>query len=168
MILMEVNHMQYPKVEETAVVFLPDMLPQVRAVAKRGLSDDEIAVQFGVSPTLLQKWKQAYPDFAQAIKDGRSQAVGEVVMALHKRATGYTYREDALTRSGTIKRLRRHAPPDVPAIKYYLNNRDPTRWRETARVEHTGGPVGTPPVKIETRNELLMSIVKMIPSKPDN
>ena len=167
MILMEVKHMRYPKVEETAVVFLPDMLPQVRAVARRGLSDDEIAVQFGVSPHLFQKWKDAYPDFAQAIKDGRSHAVGDVVMALHKRATGYNYTEEALTRSGSIKKLKRHALPDVPAIKYYLNNRDPLRWRETARVEHTGGPAGTPPVKIETRNELIMSIVKMIPSKPD-
>ncbi len=35
--------------------------------------DDELAGCFGVSPTIIERWRQAYPDFKNAISAGRAE-----------------------------------------------------------------------------------------------
>jgi hypothetical protein len=141
----------------------------------QGLSDDEMASLFGIKPELMQKWKSFYPSFKQAIEEGRTQADAAVVVALFKRATGYSHPEEKqfviegdLVTHDTIK----HYPPDYSSIKLWLTNRKREHWKD--RVEHRVGgssgsgnddaPIG---VRDETKLELMSSILSLIRAKPD-
>lgn len=156
-------------IDGNSSVFLPDCLAQVKAVAWRGLSDDEIAANFGVDKDLFQNWKKMYPSFREAIEHGRTHADAEVVAGLYKRAIGYDYREDALDKRGDVHRLRRHAPPDVSAQKFWLTNRQREHWSDRHSLDGGGSRGGgTKPVAVATKAELIGKIFDMMPVQPDN
>lgn len=157
--------------ESSSTIFLPDHLAQVKAIAWRGLSDDEIAANFGVDKDLFQKWKKHYPSFREAITKGRTHADMKVVESLYKRATGYDYTEEGLTRDGDVVTLKRHAIPDIPGIKYWLNNRDKENWSERHSIDGGGTRGGgTKPVGVEVKSkaDLIMSILDKIEPQNDN
>lgn len=159
--------------EEAALatsVFLPGMLPQVRAIAWRGATDTEIAQTFGVSPTLLEKWKLQYPSFRDAIENGRTHADSMVVESLFKECVGYDYHEQMVAgRNATIKEIRRRARPNGDLIKFWLTNRQREYW--SSRTSLDGGSSGdrsnggTKP--IESRVDLINSILNLVQPKPD-
>lgn len=153
------------------VVFLPDCLEQVKAVAMRGVSDEEMAAVFGISKKLIKKWKDFYPNFEKAIEEGRTLADIEVVEALHKKAVGYEYDTDIVvkTRQGSdIHTVTKVVEPDTSAIKYWLSNRQPKHWSERQQV-NVGGQKGTPPISMQTETKLqvMSSILNLIQPKPD-
>lgn len=155
-------------------VFLPDHLDQVRAIAMHGCTDDEMAATFGIPARLLQKWKAFYPSFKEAIDKGRTLPDAMVVAALHKKAIGYSRDKDVAFPGGrgrepVVLTVTEHFEPDTPAIKYWLNNRQPDRWRDSSHVAATGGRKGDAPIgmKDETKHELMSSILGLIRPKPD-
>lgn len=157
------------KITHGGAVFLPDMEQQVKMIAMRGASDDEIADTFGVSREMFQKWRAAYPKFNDAVDKGRSVADANVMYALYRNATGFHYEEDAATAKGGIVRLERYARPETSAQQYWLNNRKPDEWGSTTRL--TGGrkngedlPIG---MKVESREEIIAAIVSLVYPKPD-
>lgn len=154
------------KVHKTGV-FLPDCEAQVKLIAMQGATDDEIAERFGVDKDLFQKWKKAYPSFAKSIKDGRADPDIEVTQSLFKRAVGYEFKEDGLTRTGRVTPLRKHLPGDVGAIRLWLTNRQADKWREKSTTAIEGGPKGSPPVNIESRDQLIAGILALVHPKPD-
>jgi hypothetical protein len=105
-------------------------------------TEKEIANFFEVSERAFEKWKKKWPELVQAIARGKDIADEEVVIALRDRAIGYSHPEDKifLGKNGkpvvvpTIK----HYPPETDAIKLYLGNRHPDKWRDKVGVELTG------------------------------
>lgn len=151
-------------------LFLPDYLPQVRAIAWRGATDDEIADTFGVDPGLLEKWKLNYPSFREAIENGRTHADAQVVESLFKECIGYDYEEDGLTRTGSIKRLKRRARPSADLIKFWLTNRQKEWWSQRQSVDGGSSNVrggGVVPVKTETRADIISNILSLVKPKED-
>lgn len=154
--------------------FLPEYPDVVRAIAMQGVTDDELASSFGLNPQIIRSWRKLYPDFDDAIREGRTIADLQVIEALHKKAIGHTYQTDVVIRDGkgyAIETMDKHEPPETNAIKYWLSNRDPERWNRTAlHIQHTGKK-GEPPiahgVKQETKLELMSSILSLIQPKPD-
>lgn len=152
-------------------VFLPDKLALVRMIAMRGASDDEIADTFGVSRETFAKWRRAYPTMNEALEKGRLSVDADIVESLYKQATGYHYEEDAPTKNGLV-RVERYRVPDIGAIKYWLDNRQPDHWGSSSTTRLVGakkpdgsdGPIG---VKVETRNEIIDAIMGLITPKPD-
>jgi hypothetical protein len=123
-------------------MFLPDCLAEVRAIARRGCSDHEIAQTFGVPTALMDKWTKAYPSFREAIDEGRTNADALVVESMFKRATGMTVTDTDThtTKLGTKKVTRtksntRQLPPDVDAGKFWLTNRQREHWKHRQSVE---------------------------------
>lgn len=136
----------------------------------RGATDDEIARTFGVSPGTFGAWRKAYPSFEKALDQGRLSVDADVVVSLYRQTQGYEYEEEvAAGKEGRVVTLKKYFKPDTRACEYWLNNRQPENWG--SRTTITGGrkdgaelPIG---VKVETRNELIDSILALIPSKPD-
>lgn len=153
-------------------IFLPDMLPQVKAIAWRGLTDDEIAHTFGVDPELLAKWKSTYPSFREAIENGRTHADCQVVESLFKECVGYEYTEEvAAGKNGTIKSLRKRARPNGDLIKFWLKNRQREFWSERTSIDggssgERGG--GVKPIEMRSRSDIIDSILKLVQPKPDD
>ena len=156
------------KITHGGSVFLPDLEQQVKMIAMRGASDDEIADTFGVSREMFQKWRQAYPKFNDAVDKGRSVADANVMYALYRNAVGFHYEEDATTKDSVV-RIERYAKPDTSAQQYWLNNRKPDEWG--TKTSLTGGrkngedlPLG---MKIESREEIIAAIVSLVHPKAD-
>lgn len=152
-----------------AASFAPDHLDLVRMIAMRGADDADMARCFGVTPAVWKAWRDTYPSLNDALDKGRMAPDAEVVVSLYKRATGYDYVEDAAVggRDPTVMEVRRHAPPDVGAIRLWITNRQPSNWVDKSRSEHTGaggGPIG---LKAESRNDIIDAILGLIVPKAD-
>lgn len=155
--------------DKGGAIFLPDHEQQVRMIAMRGATDDEIADTFGVSREMFQRWRKTYPSFEKAIDQGRSKVDADMVYALYRNGTGFTYEEETTAgKDGHVVKIKRYARPDTSAIKYWLENRQPENWATTTRL--TGakkGETNPNPLAVETRNDIIASIVALIAPKPD-
>ena len=107
--------------------------------ARDGLTDEQIAAKFGVTPKTFYNWQDKHRDFAEAVKRGKAPVDTEVENALLKRALGYDYTETHTTiirtKDGdrtTIKRIDRHVSADVGAAAFWLKNRKRKKWGDAA------------------------------------
>lgn len=120
-----------------------------------GFTVERLADVFGISWRVLRVWLRRHPELAEAIQRGRdSFDLGIVEGCLIRRVQGYNLVEVTEERVPTgkkitefdfitgeeievseyamvpIKRVYKHLPPDVSAIKMWLGCRAPGRWQE--------------------------------------
>ncbi len=111
---------------------------QARKLCLMGYTDVELAEFFGVCERTLNNWKKEHPAFLQSLKDGKENADAEVTVGLYERAKGYQHVETKVFNNNgeivTYDVVKKY-PPDPLAIKYWLNNRQPKRWREKVEQE---------------------------------
>ena len=101
---------------------------QVFEMALLGLSDSQMANIIGITEQTLNNWKTEHPMFFESLTQGKENADGKVAKAMYKRALGLTIIEEALTKDGQIVQLRKELPPDTPAAKHWLANRQRKLW----------------------------------------
>lgn len=101
---------------------------QVFEMALLGLSDSQMANIIGITEQTLNNWKTEHPMFFESLTQGKEDADGKVAKAMYKRALGLTIIEEALTKDGQIVQLRKELPPDTPAAKHWLANRQRKLW----------------------------------------
>lgn len=120
----------------------PSMNEQARKLALLGLTDEEMAVFFGVTERTFNNWKSEFPAFFQSVNEGKVQADAEVAASLYRRAIGeVTFVERRVkTKDGDyeIVRLSQSVPADPGAAKLWLTNRQPGKWREKTEVALNG------------------------------
>ncbi|WP_166083112.1 helix-turn-helix domain-containing protein [Erysipelothrix anatis] len=108
----------------------------------RKLTNEQIAVNIGISPKTLYSWMNTYPEIREAVSRGKEVVVSEVEHALLKRAKGYTETVEKVKvlNDGGIIRYKEdvHYPPDTTAAIFALKNMDPTNWRDKHELEHSG------------------------------
>lgn len=147
----------------------PSMEQVVRRIAAKGATDDEFEAMYGLPRGTLDHWKRGYKGFAKALEEGRSKADGDVLYALYRNAVGYEYHEEQAVggKYPEVLEVKRKYHGQFSAQKYWLNNRQPEVWKSRERHEHAGDPDSPIGLKIETRNDLIDSIVALVASKPD-
>lgn len=119
-----------------------DGLLLLRAWARDGMTDEEIAAKCGCSRSTLSEWKKRFPDISDALKKGKEVVDILVENALIKRALGYSYEETMVEESddGCKRRVtKKFIPPDVTAQIYWLKNRRPDLWRDRPEVPVDSG-----------------------------
>lgn len=140
-------------------------LKLVYAMKRRGLSDEEIAVNFGIAYSTFKEYKKKYPELSAALGAGAHEAVLYVENALFEKSVGFErvlkkpmkvkeviYDETTGRRQKEIERIEYgeeevFIPPETNAAKFFLLNRAPDRWsehREPMREENEGGIVFIP------------------------
>jgi transposase len=62
-------------------------------MARAGLIDEEIAKELKIAVSTLYLWQKKYPEFSEALKEGKKVADDKVEQALFRRAVGYEYVE---------------------------------------------------------------------------
>lgn len=72
----------------------PDGLLKLKAWARDGLTDEQIAKNMDIDTATLYRWKKKYCEICEALKRGKEVVDVEVENALLKRAIGYRYTED--------------------------------------------------------------------------
>jgi hypothetical protein len=97
----------------------------------------------------IKVWlRAANPEFFAAVRLGKQIADDRAEQALYERAVGYDY-DDGITSKG--KPIIRHMPPDVGALRTWLYNRRPDRWRDKIEVTQTGTLSDLPSIEIKKR-----------------
>ena len=117
---------------------------QSRKLCLMGYTDKQLADFFEVSESTINKWKLDHPSFSESLKSGKVIADANVTASLYDRATGYSHIETKVfCNQGeiTTHAVSKIYPPDPLSIKYWLNNRQPERWREKVEVEQSGSNI---------------------------
>lgn len=115
--------------------------------ARNGLSDKQIFSNLGISHNCYYRYRNQYPEFEAAIRRGKKPVDVAVENQLLKVCMGYEYEEktteyekgaDGKPAAKKTKVVKKHVQPDTTAIKFWLTNRDPEKWRDKKGVELTG------------------------------
>lgn len=114
---------KWPEVEER--------LDDVRQWAKAGATNREIAAALGIADSVFYQYQTDFPEFSDAIREGRMSGAAEVKTALLRLAVGYEATdtetrvepgEDGKMHPVASKIFKRQVPPDLRAIEAYLRN----------------------------------------------
>jgi len=116
---------------------IKDKLELVEGWKRDGLTDEQIAHNLGVSKHSLIKWKKEKPDFSDAIKKGKEVSDYELENALHKRATGYYYKEETVTNKGDVVEIEKYEHANPTSLIFALKNRLPAKYRDKVEQEIT-------------------------------
>lgn len=117
--------------------FKPEYCRIAKAMSRFGAIDSDLAEEFKVSVRTIQYWKVKHPTFAAALRQSKKIANKRVRRSLYERATGYDHEETKVfCNDGRIitKTVTKHHPPEVNAIKMWLYNREPDKWRDTKHI----------------------------------
>lgn len=130
--------------ESIAIISAKDWIDENHLIllegwARDGYSYIDIANKIGISNSTLIKWREKYPEIAEALKNGREIVDYKVENALLKSALGYITKESKVTvlmRGGkviekTTETLTKEQAPNVLAIQTWLYNRLPDKWKNT-------------------------------------
>lgn len=106
----------------------------------RGLTDEQIASNMGISVASLYNWKRDHLEILEALKTGKDEADIQIENALFQSAMGYDYEEiteelryDKKTHEYKMvvtKRQLKHQPPSNTAQIFWLKNRRAEQWRD--------------------------------------
>ena len=114
---------------------------QAIKLCKKGFIDPEIADFFDIALSTLSLWKNAHPEFMDALKSGKRHSDDKVVDALYNRALGYEVTETKEETGDAGKKstlITKKVAGDVGAMCFWLKNRQPTEWRDKQEPEGTG------------------------------
>lgn len=133
------------------------------ACSEGGFTDVKLAKLFKVSKSTINTWKKEHPKFLDSIQKGREDwDTVKIERALIKLALGSRFTETTKEPGKVVtvdpdtgekkeesklvvtKKVRKLIVPNDRAIRFWLKNRQPERWRDTQAVEVTGkdgGPI---------------------------
>jgi len=119
----------------------PRLALKIFALARKGLTDKEIAEVFDLDEQTITNWKKS-PQFFGSIKKAKRGADVLVERSLFERAIGYSHPEEKIMQyEGQVitHETTRQYPPDTVAAIFWLKNRKPREWRDKQEIEHSGG-----------------------------
>jgi hypothetical protein len=117
----------------------PIFAGHARRLCMLGATMQELADYFGVARCTIATWSAQYPDFGQAVNEGRLTADSVLAERLYEKAKGYEVQTERLVQiDGEWKPVTytRRMPPDTQALTFWLRNRRPQNWRETVEHRH--------------------------------
>lgn len=121
-------------------------LTRLKAWARDGLTDEEIATKMGIRASTLYEWKKKYPEISEALSKNKIIYDAEVEEALHRNTTGYWTEETIIEISKdpdgkkrrTVRKIKKWVPGSSVAQFFWLKNRRPDKWRDKHEVELSG------------------------------
>ena len=118
--------------------YKPEYAEQAYKFCLLGADDPRMAQLFDVSIATISNWKNDYPEFLEAIKEGKDIADANVGKSLYQRACGYSHPEvevKVIDGQVVMVDLIKHYPPDTGAAMAWLKNRQPKLWRDRKEVD---------------------------------
>ena len=116
--------------------YRPEFAEEARKLALAGATDKEMAWHFEVPLATLHDWLASVPEFAQAVRYGRTLGDADVVDRFRQLAMG-CFPEVVTRPVGADKEpltYIRHRPPNRAARNFWLENRLPDECRHKAEI----------------------------------
>ena len=127
-------------------------ITQVEKLIREGWSNKKIADFLQIEEITWIEWKKKQPALSK-LMDWRAKGDHLVEHSLLEVATGYSHPEEKvfLGPGGSVvtHETRKHYPPSVPAIQFWLTNRRRADWSVQQRMELTGKGGG--PIEVHTK-----------------
>lgn len=127
----------------------PEALARLADWALAGYSDRMLAHEMGVSVRTLRTWMGKNAKLENAVALARERLDAEAERALHRRAVGYLTCETRTTSGGRTDGsevvTEKFVPPDARALQFWLQNRQPERWKDKGRRDDYAPDVGPDP-----------------------
>lgn len=121
-------------------------LDKIKMLSLTGASEKDIAEFIGVSQKTLARYKAEYAEFKDAVEQ-KKNSDALVIKAFFKRACGYVAEEETTefkgkkTPEGDLldelvvkKKTKKDVPPDLNAIKWWLENSCPQKSVEAEEI----------------------------------
>jgi len=121
--------------------YKPEYAAQALSLCRLGATIKDLADSFHVSESTVDKWRVDYPEFSRALKEGREESDAKVADRLFSRAMGYSHPDVHIAvHQGTVIKteITKHYPPDTVACIFWLKNRQPAKWRDVQKIDHSG------------------------------
>ena len=141
-------------------------------LAQLGLTQEQTALAFGISPRTVELWLRKYPEFRDAYEKGKDIHDHAVQTSLLKRALGYEYKEEKSVKGkDSIGRpykytttTTKHNVADSTAIIFWLKNRHKEEWADVRQTQHSGSvAMGASDIlKLGTLSEADLAMVERI------
>ncbi len=115
------------------------------SMALLGATDKQMADAVGVSEQTFNTWKKKHPEFLESLKGAKAEADAKVEKSLFERACGFKHQATHFTsfQGEVIETPYTEVyAPDTTAAIFWLKNRQPERWRDVSKVEHSGKIAG--------------------------
>lgn len=126
---------------------IKDNLELIESMVEKGSTDKEISEKIGIGYSTFRKYKAQNEELKAAMAQGKEKKNQEVEKALYKCCTGYSYYEDVVTKVKVetlaedektvltqeevqISSVKKYKGPDLAAQKYWLNNKQKTKWKD--------------------------------------
>lgn len=133
----------------------PEFAVQVYKLCLLGATEPEIASFFEVCLATVSNWKNDYPEFLDAMRDGKIKADAHIASKLYSRAGGAEWEEEQVIKIKVgqfeerveVIKVKRSAPPDTTAAIHWLNNRRSGNWRSAQslqQLDKDGKPADPP------------------------
>lgn len=115
-------------------------------LAAIGLTNEKLALAFGVDVTTIGLWLKEREEFSDAVRAGKYEFDHGVEKTLLQRAVGYeteeVKEETRKDKNGNIisrveTRVRKQVAPDVTAMIFWLKNRKKSEWADVHKQEIT-------------------------------
>jgi len=116
------------------------------ALHSEGMSFTDICKKLGFSLSTLNRFRKENKNLAKCISDNATVLAQNVENSLYLKATGYD-RDETTThkdKEGNIKGTSiksRHYPPDTEAIKFYLTNIAPDKYKNRQNLDANIRPI---------------------------
>jgi len=121
--------------------YLPHYTEVARGMCRLGATDFDLAQEFGVKTQTIWNWRCKHPEFFDATLEGKEAFDGRAERSLAQRAVGYSYHSEKVFQyEGRIVRAQivEHVPPDIGALRLWLMNRRPDKWRAKEELKLDG------------------------------
>ncbi|MBB6622557.1 Xaa-His dipeptidase [Clostridium gasigenes] len=126
---------------------IKENLRSIESMVAEGSTDKEIAEKIGISYSTFKRYKAQNSELKAIIAQGKDKKNQTVEQSLFKCCIGYHYYEDFATKvkkevlaeDGAtvlveedikISKIKKYKAIDLAALKYWLNNKDKTKWKE--------------------------------------
>jgi len=123
--------------------FKPEYCKLARKFCILGATNEQLAGFFDVALSTIGAWLVQFPEFKQAVYQGRAVADADVAESLYGRATGYDRKVEKIVATAEgpeVMSYTRHYEADTAACIFWLRNRRRDQWRERIEHEHRASP----------------------------
>jgi len=144
-----------------------DFLREVRELAMIGLTDEELMRVWDIDRKEFNKFKSDKV-FAKALMDGRLKADREVVVALHKRATGYFVDEEKVSfwkGEPVVGKFKKWVDADPWSAVAWLKIHHKPIWSEKHQIEVTNTNININKIDFSGLSEEEMLTIRQIQMK---
>jgi transposase-like protein len=107
--------------------FSDTMIDEAATMARHGATDHEISEALGIRRSTIYVWRDKYPEFANALAEGKAVFDDRIERSLAERAKGYEYTAEKVFSNGQRAVVTEHVPADVGAGVRWLVQRK--RWK---------------------------------------